>query len=216
MPSTYWTYALATTVYLINRPPTLILTHKSPFQALFGHVSDYHKLCMFGCQCYLLLVPYRTHKLQPKSNSCVFLRYSLSQNAFKCLDHQVSQLYLSRHVTFDKKHFRFKSLVFSASLAHSLPHPVIVQPVDPAPVPLVHVATMDDCCFTLPSPTPVAISSLSTKSGVSLSHVSITAKPSSSLVSSPHLESSPNRPPVPLVHTHPMVTHAQNNIFCLK
>jgi transposase InsO family protein len=51
-PSTYWTYALATTVYLINRLPTILHSRQSPFEILFGRVPDYHKLRIFGCQCY--------------------------------------------------------------------------------------------------------------------------------------------------------------------
>ena len=78
VPSTYWTYALATAVYLINRLPTHLLSYTSPFETLFGRTPNYHKLRTFGCQCYPWLIPYRTNNLQPKSKPCVFLGYSLT------------------------------------------------------------------------------------------------------------------------------------------
>lgn len=78
VPSTYWTYALDTAVYLINHLLTLLLARKSPFEAIFNSVPDYHKLRVFGCQCYPWLVPYRSYKLQSKSRPCVFLGYSLT------------------------------------------------------------------------------------------------------------------------------------------
>ena len=34
-PSTYWSYALATTIYLINCFPTVLHSHESPFKVLF-------------------------------------------------------------------------------------------------------------------------------------------------------------------------------------
>ena len=35
-PSTYWSYALATAVYLINHLPTVLHLRQSPFEVLFG------------------------------------------------------------------------------------------------------------------------------------------------------------------------------------
>jgi len=82
-PSTYWSYALATTVYLINHLPTVLHSCQSPFKVLFGRVPNYHMLCTFGCQCYPWLVPCRANKFQSKSQPCVFLGYSLTQHAFQ-------------------------------------------------------------------------------------------------------------------------------------
>ena len=46
MPLTYWTYAFATVVYLINCMPTLTLHLSSPFDKLFESPPNYTK---FGC-----------------------------------------------------------------------------------------------------------------------------------------------------------------------
>jgi len=66
LPLHYWSHAFQTAVYLINRLPTTILNHKSPYEALFNQVPNYSKLKPFGCLCYPWLRPYTTSKLQPR------------------------------------------------------------------------------------------------------------------------------------------------------
>ncbi|GFP97350.1 retrovirus-related pol polyprotein from transposon tnt 1-94 [Phtheirospermum japonicum] len=100
IPLTYWSYAFQTAVYLINRLPTPILGNKSPFESLFSQLPNYEKLKPFGCLCFPWLRPYRRTKLEPRSSPCVFLGYSTSQSAYKCLQLDTRRLYLSRHVKF--------------------------------------------------------------------------------------------------------------------
>jgi transposase InsO family protein len=102
LPLSYWPLAFHTATYLINRQPTPLLQNKSPFEALFGQKPNYLKLKTFGCICYPFTRPYNTHKLQPKSIPCVFIGYSLAQNAYHCLEPTTNRLYLSRHVLFDE------------------------------------------------------------------------------------------------------------------
>lgn len=52
MPSSYWTYAFATAIYLINRLPTPVLNMTSPFHKLFGEIPNYGKLRTFGSLCF--------------------------------------------------------------------------------------------------------------------------------------------------------------------
>ncbi|KAJ9560958.1 hypothetical protein OSB04_006118 [Centaurea solstitialis] len=92
-------------VYLINRFPTSILSHKSPFECLFGQSPNYSKLKPFGCLCYPWLRPYTTSKLQPGSSPCLFLGYSSSKSTYKCYDPTTCRLYHSRHVEFIANHF---------------------------------------------------------------------------------------------------------------
>ena len=105
----YWPHAFQIATYLINRQPTPLLKHKSPFEVLFGQRPNYLKLRKFGCLCYPLTRPYNTHKLQPKSIPCIFLGYSQTQNAYKCMDPLTNRLYISWHVTFDELQSPFLS-----------------------------------------------------------------------------------------------------------
>ena len=102
LPLTYWPHAFQTATYLINCQPTPLLQNISPYQALFGQQPNYLKLRKFGCLCYPLTKPYNKHKMEPKSTPCIFLGYSLTQNAYRCLDPNTHRVYISRHVLFDE------------------------------------------------------------------------------------------------------------------
>jgi hypothetical protein len=62
--------ACHTSCYLINRMPTPLLNHKSPFEKLFNKTPDYTFLKVFGCACFLNLRPYNSHKFPPRSKEC--------------------------------------------------------------------------------------------------------------------------------------------------
>ncbi|CAA7029023.1 unnamed protein product [Microthlaspi erraticum] len=107
VPKTYWPYAFAVAVYLINRLPTPILHLQSPYQKLFGVAPNYDKLRVFGCSCYPWMRPYNHHKLDDRSLRCVFLGYSNTQSAYYCLHILTGRIYTSRHVQFDESTFLF-------------------------------------------------------------------------------------------------------------
>ncbi|KAL4565106.1 hypothetical protein LXL04_029190 [Taraxacum kok-saghyz] len=116
LPLHYWSHAFQTAVYLINRLPTTILNHKSPYEALFNQVPNYSKLKPFGCLCYPWLRPYTTSKLQPRSSPCIFLGYSDSKSAYKCYDLETRRLYHSRHMQFIDSTFPSTSSFHSSQL----------------------------------------------------------------------------------------------------
>ncbi len=98
----FWPHAFQTASYLINRQPTPLLQNRSPYEALFGQKPNYLKLRKFGCLCYPLTRPYNFNKMEPKSKPCIFLGYSPTQNAYKCLEPYTHKIYISRHVLFDE------------------------------------------------------------------------------------------------------------------
>jgi histone deacetylase 1/2 len=102
LPLIYWPHAFHTATYLINHQPTPLLQNISPYQALFSQHPNYLKLRKFRCVCYPLTKPYNKHKMEPKSRPCIFLGYSLTQNAYRCLDPRTQRVYISRHVLFDE------------------------------------------------------------------------------------------------------------------
>lgn len=110
MSKRYWTYAVNTAVYLINRMPSPVTQMISPFQKLFNKTPNYSKLRIFGCRCFPWLKPYANHKLENRSTPCVFLGYSLSQSAYLCLQRDTGRIYVSRHVQFDENIFPFTQL----------------------------------------------------------------------------------------------------------
>lgn len=76
VPSRFWNFAMHTTAYLINRLPTQVLQHVSPFEKLHGTSPDYEFRCLFGCTVYPLLRPYNQHKFSYRTATCVFLGYA--------------------------------------------------------------------------------------------------------------------------------------------
>ena len=112
MPLFFWWEAFHTTVFLINRLLTPILSNISHFQKLFGHLSNYSFLRNFGCSCYPHLRPYNTHKLQFHSCKCLVLGYSSAHKGYLCL-HPSSQVFISRNVIFNELEFPYIELFSS-------------------------------------------------------------------------------------------------------
>jgi hypothetical protein len=98
----YWVDAFLTSVYIINRLPTPIVNHCSPYAKLYGKDPNYSLLRVFGCKCFPLLRPYTANKLEYRSKFCIFLGYSYA--CYCCLDPFTDRVYLSRHVVFDENH----------------------------------------------------------------------------------------------------------------
>ena len=112
LPTSFWEEAFHTAVYLINLLPTTVLHHSSPFQQLYAKPPDYTFLRPFGCVCFPLLRPYLRHKLDFRSEKCVFIGYSDQHRGYKCLA-KSSKVYLSRHVVFDEFFFPYLHLFCS-------------------------------------------------------------------------------------------------------
>lgn len=110
MPLKFWEDAFVTSVFLINRLPSIASKDDTtPLQKLFSTIPDYSFLKVFGCLCYPLLRPFNKHKLYFWSNECVFLGYSPQHRGYKCL-HPNGRIYVSRDVQFNESRFPYKFL----------------------------------------------------------------------------------------------------------
>ena len=104
------------TIYLINRMPKVGLFLGSSSENLFIKAHDPSKLRVFNYLCFPWLHPYSSHKLDLKSNHCVFLGYSLTQSAFIYFDLTLKKKKnLSRHVKFMENVFPSASLSTSTT-----------------------------------------------------------------------------------------------------
>ncbi|KAJ3705686.1 hypothetical protein LUZ61_009391 [Rhynchospora tenuis] len=122
IPLEYWDTIFESTLFVINRLPATPNDMQSPFEKLFKQVPDYQFLHTLGCECYPLLRPYNQHKLQPRSEVCVFMGYSALHKGYKCLHIPTQRLYISRHVKFIENKFPFANL---ASLTTPDSSPVV-------------------------------------------------------------------------------------------
>jgi histone deacetylase 1/2 len=67
MPLKFWDEAFLTAVYLINRLPSKVIDHETPYARLFHQEPDYNALRTFGCTCWPNMHPYNDRKLQFRS-----------------------------------------------------------------------------------------------------------------------------------------------------
>ena len=209
LPLTYWPYALATTVYLINRMPTPTLNLSSPYEKIFSTTPNYSKLKIFGCLCYPWLRPYTTNKLDNRSLPCVFLGYSLTQRAYYCLDPTTSKIYVSRHVRFVETVLPFTHLSSPTSSPHSnsiatwIPPPLRITSLPL--VPTLNPSSAVDAQQQPPSEASPP-SDLVTTTVTTPSHE---PSPTTNPQKPPSLTNQPEPPPQP---THHMTIRAKNNI----
>jgi histone deacetylase 1/2 len=108
LPNIFWEDAFLTAVHIINRLPTLILQHKSPYEMVNNSKPDFNFLRVFGCACWPYLRPYNKHKMDFRSKTCIFIGYSSGHQGYKCLDFSTGKIYVSRHVVFDESLFPYE------------------------------------------------------------------------------------------------------------
>jgi hypothetical protein len=129
LPPQFWVDAFLMTVFLINRLPTPVLDHQTPFSKLFHSPPDYTMLRVFGCACYPLMSPYVSNKLSFTSKQCLFLGFSSNHKGYRCFDPVSQRVYFSRNVVFDETCFPAKDgTLFAATSCRSAPvaTPVVI------------------------------------------------------------------------------------------
>jgi hypothetical protein len=87
---------------LINIQPSSALQGDIPFERLSGKTSDYSSLRIFGCVCYVLLIPREHTKLTTQSIECIFLGYSVEYKDYRCWDLVARRMQMSQDVVFDE------------------------------------------------------------------------------------------------------------------
>ncbi|WZZ35048.1 hypothetical protein YC2023_018449 [Brassica napus] len=96
----FWSDAVQTACYLINRVPTRVLKKLSPFEVLNKTKPHIDHLRVFGCLCYVMIPGERRNKLEAKSTKAMFIGYSITQKGYKCYDPITRRVMVSREVKF--------------------------------------------------------------------------------------------------------------------
>ncbi|KAL0846891.1 hypothetical protein Bca101_020137 [Brassica carinata] len=100
VPKRFWSDAVQTACYLINRVPTRILKNLSPFEVLNKNKPSIDHLRVFGCVCYVWVPGEQRDKLEEKSTKAMFIGYSITQKGYKCYDPDTRRVLVSREVKF--------------------------------------------------------------------------------------------------------------------
>ncbi|KAK2457784.1 putative mitochondrial protein [Trifolium repens] len=218
LPLTYWPHAMTTAAYLINRLPTPILGHQSPYSKLLRISPDYHKLKCFGCLCFPWIKPYANHKLAPKSTMCVFVGYSADQHAYLCLDPSTGRIYTSRHVKFVETEFPFRALVAqptTSTTSQTGPLHLPVLPTIAPPTASTNPTSPDTSLGEPPSPSGISSPTTSQSSSSNTPSNETTSNDPPSSIQPTLLPQPPTTSP-PTTTTEPhgggIITRSKNNI----
>lgn len=125
VPLYLWHHALQHATYLLNILPTKTLANLTPTHLLYNLQPTYTHLRTFGCLCYPLTPSLSIHKLQKRSQPCVFLGHPSNHRGYKCYDINSKTIILSRHVVFDETIFPFSQ---SSSPPKTAPPPLSSEP----------------------------------------------------------------------------------------
>jgi hypothetical protein len=117
----FWTAAISTAVYIINRRPHSALPQRmSPFQAWNAKIPELTHLRTFGCDAYVHLPNQLHRKLQPRGRKVTFIGYPSDQKGYQFWDDKEQRIIVTRFTdaTFDENSFtmtqpvRFNSVNF--------------------------------------------------------------------------------------------------------
>ncbi|KZV21171.1 hypothetical protein F511_24735 [Dorcoceras hygrometricum] len=131
IPDIYWGECVLHAAYIINRTPTPLLSHKTPYEALFSKPPSYQHMRVFGCLCFASnLKP--SHKFDVRARACVFLGYPPHQKGYKLLDTLTNRIFISRDVVFHETTFPFSNQPSSSTTFNKfLPHPASIPEPEP-------------------------------------------------------------------------------------
>ncbi|TID31301.1 hypothetical protein CANINC_000106, partial [Pichia inconspicua] len=102
----FWSEAVKTAEFLVNRYPTPVLNGTSPFSLWHKRAPDYSIMHTFGCHCMVLVPPEkRSNIFSPVSIAAIFVGYSPTHKAYRVFVPQFDDIFISNNVRFDDSQF---------------------------------------------------------------------------------------------------------------
>jgi len=102
LPNYFWDEAITTIVYIMNRTPTTTVHNMTPKKKFTSKKLNVSHLRVFGCIAYMHVPEEKRSKLDPKTEKCIFIGYSLEQKGYRCFNSSTRKLQVSRDVVFNK------------------------------------------------------------------------------------------------------------------
>ena len=85
MPKSYWAEAAHTDVYLMSRCTTSGVHEVMPHEKYYGRKPDLSHTQIFGAIAYVHILDEKRQKLDPKSEKCILVGYSLETKGLQML-----------------------------------------------------------------------------------------------------------------------------------
>jgi len=111
-----------TATYLINRLPTPVLRHRTPYEVLLQKPPSYQHLKVLGCFAVAVNPSRVKDKLQPRGVSCLFLGYPQAQKGYVLLNLLTHKRFVTKDVVFFEHIFPYK-VASTSQCMHPLPSP---------------------------------------------------------------------------------------------
>ncbi len=102
LPNYFWTEAVATTVYIMNRTPIAAVHGMTYEEKFIGKKPNVSHLRVFDCIAYVHVLDEKRSKLDPKVETCIFITYSLEQKKYRRFNLFTRKLQVSKDVVFDE------------------------------------------------------------------------------------------------------------------
>jgi transposase InsO family protein len=96
VPNRFWVEAVFTTVYLLNRSPTMAVKQKTPEEAWSGRKPKVSHLKVFGSTAYTWIPAEKRTKLDPKSKKLMITGYNDTHKAYRLVDTDTDKVSFNR------------------------------------------------------------------------------------------------------------------------
>ncbi|MCO5596984.1 hypothetical protein L7F22_051056 [Adiantum nelumboides] len=100
VPHCYWAEVVSTAVYIMNKTPTAAVHDVTPEKNFSGKKPDLRHFKVSGCIAYVHVPDELRTKLDPKTEKCIFIGYSLEQKGYKCYNPITRHVRVIRDVVF--------------------------------------------------------------------------------------------------------------------
>ena len=103
LPKYFWSDAVNTTCYVLNRVLKRSILKKAPYELFKGRKSNISHLSVFGCKCFILNNGKdNLDKFDSKADEGIFLGYSPYSRAYRAYNKRTMLIEETVHITFDE------------------------------------------------------------------------------------------------------------------
>lgn len=114
LPIEFWGECILAAGHLINRTPSALLKHKTPYEVLHGQPPSLSHLRTIGCLAYAHNKNTKGDKFASRSQRCMLLGYPSGTKRWKLMDLETERVFISRDVEFQEDIFPYPAKKISS------------------------------------------------------------------------------------------------------